>query len=411
MGSGDSVDFLLRTLRHWKLVLGCVIVCVAVAAAAAFTETEKYTSQVQLFVSAQDTTAASTAADVYSGDQFTAARVQSYIDLVSSPEISAPVIRRLGLHMTHNQFVAAVTAAAPANTVLLNLSVNDPSPKRAQRIAAATAQQYIKVIYQLEAIPGKPSPVRVSVSSPASLPLTASSPNKKLDIAIGVLLGLLIGIGAAQILERLDNTVADNDDEINNEFGLQVLTHVPYDNHASEGLAGLRNRESAARIEAFRRLRTSLRYLDVDNPPRVIVVTSCAPNEGKSISCVSLAAVLADQGQKVLLVEGDLRRPRLARYTGVDRSAQGLAEVLADGDDPQEHVITVEGPAAPDGLGGLDLLSSGSVVPNPSELLGSQRMKTLIEDVGQAYDFVVVDAPPLLLVTDAVLLPRSPTEY
>ena len=400
----DSLQILFKTLRHWKLIVACVIVAAGIAVGLTLVQTKKYTSKAQLFVSTQGSTAAADAlTSAFAGSEFSTARVQSYVDLVSSPEISRPVIRDLGLNMTRRQFDSEVSATAQANTVLLNLSVVDPNPVLAQRIAAAVAQQYIAVIQTLETTPGQASPVRVSVSSPATLPSTPSSPQKTLNIALGVILGLLIGSGLAQLRERLDNSI-ESDEELQTDFGLQVLSHVPYDANVREGLASLGGSSATGRREALRGLRTALRYVDVDNPPHVIVITSCRPGDGKTTTCASLAAVLADQGQDVAVVEGDLRRPKLRQYLGNLPEGEGVSEVLGEGRKLETLMRTIDRSDGPASAGKLDLLGAGAVVPNPTELLGSHRMAALVEDLRALYDLVIIDAPPLLPVTDAVVL-------
>jgi capsular exopolysaccharide synthesis family protein len=400
----DSLQVLLRTLRHWKLILACVVAVAAAATALALVQTKKYTAETQLFVSTQGSAAAADAiASAYSGSQFSTARVQSYVDLVSSPEISVPVIHELGLKMTQREFDNEVSANAPLNTVLLNVAATDPSPTRAKRIAAAVAQQYITVIQRLETTPGQPSPVRVSVSSPAVLPTHPSSPRTELDIALGIIFGLLIGVALAQLRERLDNTI-DSDDELRQDFGLEVLSHIPYDPQASGGLHTLSTSAATGRREALRGLRTALRYIDVDNPPRVIMVSSCSPGDGKTTTSACLAAVLADQGPDVVLFEGDLRRPTLRRFLGESPVHPGVAEVLGDDKKFTDLVTPIEREDAPVGAGKLDLLAAGVPVPNPSELLGSHRMRALVDGLKSHYDLVIIDASPVLPVADAVVL-------
>jgi capsular exopolysaccharide synthesis family protein len=141
-----------------------------------------------------------------------------------------------------------------------------------------------------------------------------------------------------------------------------------------------------------------LRYVDVDNPPRSVVITSSLPGEGKTTTACNLAIALAQDGSKVLLVEADLRLPRVAEYLGVDGSL-GLTDVLIGQTDPQAAIISWQ-------RGLLDFLPSGAIPPNPSELLGSKHMVDLLEQFTRSYDIVVIDSPPLLPVTDAAILAR-----
>jgi capsular exopolysaccharide synthesis family protein len=161
---------------------------------------------------------------------------------------------------------------------------------------------------------------------------------------------------------------------------------------------------ATGRREALRGLRTALRYIDVDNPPRVIMVSSCSPGDGKTTTSACLAAVLADQGPDVVLFEGDLRRPTLRRFLGESPVHPGVAEVLGDDKKFTDLVTPIEREDAPVGAGKLDLLAAGVPVPNPSELLGSHRMRALVDGLKSHYDLVIIDASPVLPVADAVVL-------
>jgi capsular exopolysaccharide synthesis family protein len=153
------------------------------------------------------------------------------------------------------------------------------------------------------------------------------------------------------------------------------------------------------RAEAFRQLRTNLQYVDVDNPRKVVIVTSALPGEGKTTSVCNLAITMAAADKRVLVVEADLRRPSLADLLGLERSA-GLTDVLAGRVRSQQVIQPWAG-------GRFDVLASGPLPPNPSELLASRQMAALLSDLRERYDVVLIDSPPLLPVTDAAAMAPS----
>jgi succinoglycan biosynthesis transport protein ExoP len=152
------------------------------------------------------------------------------------------------------------------------------------------------------------------------------------------------------------------------------------------------------RAEAFRQLRTNLQFVEVTDNGRTFVVTSSVPGEGKSTTSANLAITLAEAGSKVLLIDGDLRRPKVAEYMGIE-GAVGLTDHLI-GHAELDDVVQ------PWGGGNLEVLPAGQVPPNPSELLGSKAMIKLLADLDKKYDTVIIDAPPLLPVTDAAILAK-----
>ncbi|MCA1721071.1 MAG: CpsD/CapB family tyrosine-protein kinase [Actinobacteria bacterium] len=158
----------------------------------------------------------------------------------------------------------------------------------------------------------------------------------------------------------------------------------------------MQDKPRAARAEAFRQLRTNLQFLEVDEPVRSFVITSSVPKEGKSTTACNLAITLAQAGVRTLLIEGDLRRPRIADYLGLE-GAIGVTNVLI-GQVPLQDALQ------PWGNGTLSVLASGPLPPNPSELLASRGMHELLAEVEKSFDMVIIDAPPLLPVTDAAIL-------
>ncbi|HEX6851822.1 MAG TPA: polysaccharide biosynthesis tyrosine autokinase [Candidatus Polarisedimenticolaceae bacterium] len=250
----------------------------------------------------------------------------------------------------------------------------------------------------------------------AEVPERPVRPRKSVNLALALLLGTALGVGMAILLDYLDNAVKSELD-ILRVTKLPVLGHVPRFRSLRlvEGDAPAPDDEPAPATidlashadprstfaEAFKNLRTSILLASPERPPRHIVVTSCEPQDGKSTVATNLAIVLTQQGKRVLLVDADLRRPRLHRSFGIGNEA-GLSNVLSGNAEAAEVVQTTEVP-------GLSLVCSGPIPPNPSELLGSPALATFLrhadEDLG--FDHVILDTPPIASVTDPVLLSSS----
>jgi capsular exopolysaccharide synthesis family protein len=215
-----------------------------------------------------------------------------------------------------------------------------------------------------------------------------------LNLGIALLVGLAAGVGVAALREALDTSVRSAE-QLPSLTDSPVLGTIPFDSAAQKSPLIVLENAHSQRAEAFRHLRTNLRYLDVDRPVKVFVVTSAVPEEGKSAIATNLAIAFASAGQRVLAVEADLRRPRLARYLGVKRSA-GLTDVLVGRS-------TLEQAQQRWRETNLWVLPAGYLPTNPSELLGSQSMAALLEDLRRAFDVVIIDTPPLLQFTDAAV--------
>ena len=212
-----------------------------------------------------------------------------------------------------------------------------------------------------------------------------------------VALGLLVGFGLAFLKHRNDTRLRDSED-VEAAVGASVLGLLPASDELGSDRGNAGPMRDFANREALRKLRTNLRFVDVDNQPRSIVVTSANVSEGKSTVASNLAWVLAESGEQVVLIDADLRRSAVARMFDIDGSV-GLSQVLAGSASLADAI-------QPSELSGLSILAAGAIPPNPSELLGSHRMEALIDEL-QRDSFVILDAPPLLPVTDAALLTRA----
>jgi capsular exopolysaccharide synthesis family protein len=212
---------------------------------------------------------------------------------------------------------------------------------------------------------------------------------------LGFLVGLAIGVGAAVLLETLDTRIKSIE-ALAKYFDQTLLGVIGYDPEAPKKPLILQNSPQSKRAESFRQVRTNLQFVDIDHRPKSIVVTSSIPREGKSTTAINLAITIAQTGQPVFLIEGDLRRPKIAEYLAIEGNA-GLTDVLVGR-------ATIDEVMQPWGTtGNLWVLPAGPLPPNPSELLGSQSMADLVHHLERRAT-LIIDAPPLLPVTDAAVL-------
>jgi receptor protein-tyrosine kinase len=373
----------------WWLALVGLLIGAALGVGLSFAKTPHFTASTQLFVSTTDNTSTSAA---LSGSQFSEQRVTSYAQLITGQQLAGAVIDRLGLHLTPAELSDEITATAVPNTVLINVDVTDASASRAQRLANTISNEFAAYASRLEATDANGvSPVKVTVTERATLPTAPSSPRTVRNGILGALVGLLVGAGIAIARARLDQSVK-NVEDVADLVGVPVIGTVLRDGALEKQHVIVRSATSRT-AEDYRQLRTNLQFLSVDEPPKVIMISSAVPSEGKTTVVVNLALALADAGRKVVVVEADLRRPKVTRYLGMVGGV-GLTNVLVGTAEIDEVIQSY-------GTGELKVIAAGPTPPNPGELLSSSHMFTLIDKLRGQYDFVLVDAPPLLPVADA----------
>jgi exopolysaccharide transport family protein len=251
----------------------------------------------------------------------------------------------------------------------------------------------------------------INIIDPASIPIEPVEPKIPLNIALGCMGGLLFGMALAFVVENVDNSIRSPED-IENYCSLPSLGVIP--TVAVNGTTGKNGHKALAAgvrqfippvtmeqrhsgiAEAFRALRTSLLLSSPGAPPQVILVTSAMMQEGKTFTALNLAVVLAQTGQSVLLVDSDMRRPAVNKYLGIPMN-RGLSACLAGTEDPDAVVLKV------DEVPGLNIVTAGHMPPYPSEMLASEAMPRLIHHWRSQYRYIVIDTPPVLAVTDAVV--------
>ncbi|WP_082698454.1 polysaccharide biosynthesis tyrosine autokinase [Mycobacterium sp. GA-2829] len=389
-----NLQDIVKSLRsRWITVCVAIVVFLLGAVATILLTTPLYQASTRLFVS---TSAGSTLAETYQGNRFSQERVISYSELIKGETLAQRTIDKLGLDMSSEALRQQVKASAKADTVLINVSVLDPSPVRARDIANTMSDEFVTLVRELETPEAGARPdARVVVEQRASIADAPVVPQTKRILAIGLALGVVVGIGLALLRDLLDNTVKDRK-TVEEITGAGIVGTIPLDKERRKQPAIPFESDNSSIAEAFRKLRTNLQFLAVDNPPRVIVVTSSVPSEGKSTTAINIALALAEAEHSVVIVDGDMRRPTLHKYLDMVGPV-GFSTVLSGGASLDDALQESRFP-------GLSVLTSGAIPPNPSELLGSLAAKKVLKELRTRFDYVIVDTTPLLAVTDAAIL-------
>ncbi|MCY1657983.1 polysaccharide biosynthesis tyrosine autokinase [Dietzia sp. SL131] len=395
----DLRDLLSVIRARWIVIVAAVLLGGLIALGASLLATPTYQARVEFYVTAA---AGDSAAAAYQGSLGAQQRVQSYAALVDSAEVTEAVIDDSGVDLSASEVAGRTTASADARTVLLSVAVTDSDPQRALRVADSFGRVLPETISRLETPEGGgPALAKLTVVNPPALPNNPVAPKTEQNVVIGLVLGLLAGAGAVLLVNALDRRVRSKD-QLEEIAGKPVVGSIPFrkeedKEEGAEHLVPFRVGHSPA-AESFRRLRTNLQFLSVDKPPRVFVLTSSVAAEGKSETAINLSLALAESGNRVLLVEADLRRPLVVNYMSMPDKV-GLTNVLSGQAEFRDVVQETRHQ-------GVDLLACGPLPPNPSELLASEVARQLVDQLREIYDYVIIDSPPLLPVTDGALLSR-----
>lgn len=389
----DMREQILVLRRNWMLIVSFALVGLIAAAVVSVAMPKAYTASSSLFVSTQNV---DTSAELQQGSAFALARVQSYVNLVSKPQVLDPVIEELELNTSSAELAKKVKASTSRNTVIIEIKAVDSDPQRAADIANGVVSSLILAVADVERpTNGTPSPVRLTSVDTAQAPSAPSSPKTSLNLALGLLYGMAAGLVVAVLRNVLDRHVRTEAD-LRRSTSLALLGGItesaaPKASSAPFVLGG-------SGTDAFRQLRTNLEFAAVGHEMKSLLVTSAQAGEGKSTVSLNLALSMAQSGRRVLLVDADLRLPSVADATGLERSV-GLTTVLVGRTNLSDAIQHW-------GKAGLSVLTSGPLPPNPTELLASSTMQKLIGEMEAAYDVVIFDAPPVLPVADATILTR-----
>ncbi len=449
----------LSIVRAWlPLVIGAVVLAAAAAYFISGTQAKVYEAKATLIVG-QSLSGNPDYNQLLVSQRLTA----TYATVATTRPILVRVIDKLGLPDGPDELVRRVSAIAAPDSALLTISARDGDPERAAAIANALADDLVAAspavqgqqadlqqsidedleairteiratqaeIERLAALPertpaveatletlqgrvvtlrstyatlltfsGSQSSNRVSVVQPAVAPAEPVAPRPLLNALLAAMVGLLVASAIAFVMEYLDDTIKDSD-EVRATVGLPTLATMlrmrsGRGRPKMYGLATLLYPHSPA-AEAYRTLRANVEFASIAAPISTLLVTSAAPSEGKTVTATNLAVAFAQAGQRVLLIDADLRQPEAHELLRLPNE-RGLTTLLRNDEIPIETVLHSTEQQ------NLFVLTSGPLPPNPAELLGSQRMRTVLASLRPRHDLLIFDSPPIGIVTDAVVL-------
>jgi len=390
-------EYLLVLRKYWLSIILLTFLGAGAAGAYIYITPPVYTARSTIFLSVS---VGSSAADFVQGTNYATAQARSYAQIATTPLVLDDVVRNLKLDMTASALASRLSVTIPTNTSLITITSRDGTAERAAGIAQATAQSLVNTIARLSPVDinGQPA-VSGTIVSPSVIPKNPTSPQVVQSLALGIVAGLAIGVGLAVLRKALDVRLHSTKD-VTDAVNYPVVGTIPRDPTLARDALVMMSAPTSSIAERYRQLRTNLLFFNIeDDKPWNFVVTSSIESEGKSSTAVNIAYSLAENGDRVLLIDADLRRPKIASYLQLEGAA-GLTTVLLNRARFGDVVQSL-------GAGYPDVLTSGAVPPNPAELIGSRRMKQLLEQVSGHYQAVVIDSAPLLPVADTLsLLPH-----
>lgn len=398
LARSQNAEFLrsrLRVLaRGWWIVAVCAGTLGVLYLLVALMQDPVYRASSQLYVtSGVDANATS----AYQGSLASQQRVASYVRLATSDAVLDRAIRATaGDGADVAEARSAVSAETSPNTVMFSISADSKDATKAVDLANAVATALTQYVSTLEVSAEGGVPLaKLTVVSPAQVQSRPVEPRIERNLSLVLLLGVGIGVTILFVRDRLNTRVLDIAD-LGQNISATVLGSLPRDTEPNRPESFALGATGSA--EAFRKIRTNLQFAGVDTDLKCILVSSARAGEGKTYTSIGLAASLVESGSTVLLVDADLRRPSVAKILGISNGV-GLTDCLRGKISLPEAVQTDAGT-------GIAVLASGGVPPNPTELLNSSAMSTLVTKAKGAYDYVIIDGAPLLPVADSIVASR-----
>ncbi|HUR48288.1 MAG TPA: polysaccharide biosynthesis tyrosine autokinase [Acidimicrobiales bacterium] len=385
----DVLGLLNLLRRRWLVVVLCAGLGLGAAIALTRSTPPVYQSTTRLFINIPGGTEVF---EALQGVELSSNLLASYAEIATSRSVADRIEKDVDLPLHASQIQEHLTAVPEFPSLLLTISATYGTPSGARTLADTAADAFVETVQDLEA--GRSRKIQPRVIDAAHTPAGPIEPRPRRNAIIGLALGLLAGMGSALLLETLDRSLR-GPEELVRLTGRPLLAIVPRRKDFTAHPVVTAEDAGTNIAEAYRLLRTGVRFVDLDRPLKTVLVTSPSPGDGKTATATNLAVAIAQGGERVLLVDADLRRSHVPEVMGVQREP-GLTSVLLGDSKSSEAVVGL--------TERLFVLPSGPLPPNPSELLGSTRMFDLLTELGKEVDVIVIDAPPVVPVTDAQVL-------
>lgn len=383
--------YLAALRRSWLLLLVVAIVSAAAGAVWFLLTPAAFTSTLDLYVS----TPKGAGTDPQAADQFARSRVNSYVQLLGSEELASRIVRSNGVDLTPAQVAHEITASGQPDTVIIHVAVRDASARRSLLIARGIANNFGKLVDDMDN-PGRAAAVVVIrvVSQPA-FQAQIISPNPILYVGAGLAIGLVAGLLAVAMRRLADHAIwtARTAQRV---VGVPLIGKIPYVRKARTSPLIIDEEPSSGRFESFLQLRLNLQHLETTKSAKVLMITASQPDEGTTTTAVNLALAFVEAGERVMLIDANLRRPEVADLLELP-SEPGLSNVIS-GQATAFRAVRRWGGS------GLGLLASGSVPPTPAKWLGSTQMDELVDLLRHNSDKIIIDTPPTLAAADALII-------
>ncbi|MBN1320242.1 MAG: AAA family ATPase [Thermoleophilia bacterium] len=453
----------LRVLRErWWIIAAALLIVLAVTLAVSFNTTPQYRAFARLLYQKNNLEQALFGAQVFTATNQDR-EVQTGAVLVELEPLAREVADKINSSRSPSELMGMVRVETQSTTNVVDIYAEGPSPDECAAVANQFAEQFVLFRQNTDraSVAGARQLVKEELDSlsaidvtsqyglmlqekyeslriieemqnggfiivqRATVPTKAFAPQTTRNAIIAVVVGLLVGVGLAFLADRLDTRIRDEKD-LEKELGAPVLASVPLmggrwrdRKKETDSADAIGFHKRPAILEAFRTLRSNLQYFTLEKEQSVWLITSGAPQEGKTTTTINLGLSLALSGKRVIVVEADLRRPMVNEYLGLNR-APGLSNLLAGGKKLEdvlqvvkadEFMLDDENPRSPEAKRrllerNLCAISSGPLPPNPAELLASSRMAKVIKELTAMADCLLIDTPPVLAVSDALALAR-----
>ncbi|PVZ59003.1 hypothetical protein C9424_06410 [Arthrobacter sp. H-02-3] len=378
--------------RGWLVVLVCLLAGIGIAWGVTATAKPVYQSTVKFYVVSPPSAGQSSLQSL----ELSRGRIASYASLIKSDKFVERLVSSSSTGLSATDIAESVTASADQDTLMLTVVVSLPDPAKANQVAREIVSGLNPALDNVEArTQSGGGQTDLNVVAGPTAETDPVSPRLALNLGLGALLGLGAGIAIAVTRRMMDHTLR-TPEEVEDASGLPLLARVPASSEAGTMSDILNRRQSSLLDEAARRLRTNMDHLSALPASGVVLISSARAGEGKTTVALMLARAWADAGEKVLVVETDLRRPRLATELKLG-NALGLAEVLAG----RAGLSGVIQKTASDRL---HIVAAGSVPENPTELLAGQTMTAALGEMRGSYSRIILDAPAMQPLSDAALL-------